>query len=31
VSELERLAGLHKSGALTDDEFTAAKANVIGS
>ena len=30
LDELERLAELHKSGALTDDEFTAAKARVLG-
>ena len=30
ASELERLAKLHKSGALTDAEFAAAKAKVIG-
>ena len=26
IAELERLARLHESGALTDEEFTAAKA-----
>ncbi len=30
TSEIERLASLHDSGALTDDEFAAAKANVLG-
>jgi Short C-terminal domain len=30
VSELERLAALHQSGALDDDEFRAAKARIIG-
>jgi len=30
TSELERLASLHDSGALSDDEFAAAKAKVIG-
>ena len=30
ASEIERLASLHDSGALTDDEFAAAKANVLG-
>jgi hypothetical protein len=29
TSELERLARLHKSGALTDDEFAAAKARAL--
>ncbi|MGF2948406.1 hypothetical protein [Microbacterium alcoholitolerans] len=28
--ELERLALLHESGGLSDDEFTAAKNRVIG-
>lgn len=28
-SELERLAELHRSGALTSDEFAAAKAKVV--
>jgi hypothetical protein len=28
--ELERLASLHDSGVLSDDEFTAAKAKVLG-
>ena len=31
VSELGRLVELHKAGALTDDEFAAAKAKVLGS
>ena len=30
ASELERLAALHTSGALSDDEFAAAKQKVIG-
>ncbi|HEY7105111.1 MAG TPA: SHOCT domain-containing protein [Acidimicrobiia bacterium] len=30
VAELERLAALHSSGALTDDEFAAAKASLLG-
>jgi hypothetical protein len=30
TAELERLAQLHQSGALTDDEFTAAKARLLG-
>jgi hypothetical protein len=30
TAELERLAGLHQSGALTDDEFAAAKAKLLG-
>jgi hypothetical protein len=30
TAELERLASLHGSGALTDDEFTAAKAKLLG-
>ena len=29
AAEIERLAQLHDSGALTDEEFAAAKANVI--
>ena len=28
--ELERLAGLHQSGALTDEEFAQAKARLLG-
>jgi hypothetical protein len=31
IGELQRLADLHSSGALTDDEFAAAKAKVLGS
>jgi hypothetical protein len=31
ADELEHLAQLHESGALTDDEFTAAKAKILGS
>ena len=30
TAELERLARLHESGALTDDEFAAAKARALG-
>jgi len=30
TGELERLASLHQSGALTDDEFAAAKAKLLG-
>jgi hypothetical protein len=30
VDELSRLAQLHDSGALSDDEFTAAKAQLLG-
>jgi hypothetical protein len=30
TSEIERLASLHDSGSLSDDEFTAAKAKVLG-
>ena len=30
ADEIEHLAQLHTSGALTDDEFTAAKANILG-
>jgi hypothetical protein len=30
TSEIERLAALHTSGALTDGEFTAAKAKLLG-
>jgi hypothetical protein len=29
TSELERLAQLHASGSLTDEEFTAAKARLL--
>jgi hypothetical protein len=31
IAELERLAQLHSSGVLSDDEFAAAKATVLGS
>jgi len=30
TAELERLAQLHQSGALTDEEFAAAKAKLLG-
>jgi hypothetical protein len=30
IAQLQQLASLHDSGALTDDEFTAAKAQVLG-
>jgi len=30
TSELERLASMHQSGVLTDDEFAAAKAKILG-
>jgi Short C-terminal domain len=30
IAELERLARLHESGALTDEEFTAAKVRALG-
>jgi hypothetical protein len=30
IGEIERLAALHTSGALTDEEFAAAKKSVIG-
>jgi hypothetical protein len=30
TAELERLASLHQSGALNDDEFAAAKAKLLG-
>ena len=29
-AQLERLGALHRSGALTDDEFAAAKARILG-
>jgi len=29
-SEIEKLASLHDSGALSDDEFTAAKKKILG-
>jgi hypothetical protein len=31
ADEIEHLAQLHTSGALSDDEFAAAKAKVLGS
>jgi hypothetical protein len=31
VDELERLAGLHDRGVLTDEEFAAEKAHLVGS
>ncbi len=31
ADEIEHLAQLHASGALTDDEFAAAKAKILGS
>jgi Short C-terminal domain len=30
IAELEKLARLHESGALSGEEFTAAKARVLG-
>jgi hypothetical protein len=30
IAELERLSRLHESGALTDQEFIAAKARALG-
>jgi hypothetical protein len=30
TSELERLVSMHDSGALTDEEFAAAKKSVLG-
>jgi hypothetical protein len=30
TSEIERLSSLHDSGALSDDEFAAAKQKVLG-
>jgi hypothetical protein len=30
TTELQKLAELHKSGVLTDEEFTAAKKKVLG-
>jgi Short C-terminal domain len=30
ADEIEHLAQLHASGALTDDEFTAAKTKILG-
>jgi len=31
MEQLDQLAGLHKQGVLTDEEFTAAKAKILGS
>lgn len=31
IAKIERLAALHSSGALTDDEFAALKKQAIGS
>lgn len=30
TSKIERLAALHQSGALTDEEFAAAKQKILG-
>jgi membrane protease subunit (stomatin/prohibitin family) len=30
MGEIERLSSLHESGALTDEEFSAAKARLLG-
>ena len=30
ADQIEHLAQLHASGALSDEEFTAAKANILG-
>jgi hypothetical protein len=30
IDELQRLADLHSSGVLTDEEFSAAKAKILG-
>jgi Short C-terminal domain len=30
VDEIERLSHLHTAGSLTDEEFTAAKARLLG-
>ena len=30
IAQLERLAALHASGALSDEEFAAAKARLLG-
>ncbi|MGB0091870.1 MAG: SHOCT domain-containing protein, partial [Solirubrobacteraceae bacterium] len=30
IDELQRLGDLHTSGVLTDEEFTAAKAKILG-
>ena len=31
LDQLNQLATLHQQGALTDDEFSAAKAKLLGS
>ena len=31
VDEIEHVAQLHASGVLTDEEFTSAKAKILGS
>jgi hypothetical protein len=31
LDQLGQLSALHEQGALTDDEFTAAKAKLLGS
>lgn len=31
IDELTKLAALHESGALTDDEFSTAKQQILGS
>ena len=31
IAQLQQLASLHDSGSLTDEEFAAAKAQVLGS
>ena len=31
IAEIERLAGLRDSGALTDEEFAAEKARILAS
>ena len=30
TEQLDQLAGLHKQGVLTDEEFTAAKGKILG-
>lgn len=30
IAQIERLAALHQSGALTDEEFAAAKKKLLG-
>ena len=30
MAELQKLAGLHQQGILSDDEFAAAKAKLLG-